>query len=347
MDWKNIFRKRAPRAQPSLLINTPRRANPPLPARAGHIATAPQRSRPAAKDAPGALSDQMANLGALLAAWRKVKANHGSAGVDGVSLQEFEKNLRANLEALSNELTRGAYRPQPVKRVYVPKPSGGARPLAILAVKDRIVQRALYDLIAPRFDRQFLDCSFGFREGRSRHDAVARVVDLRERGLRWVVDGDIKQCFENLDHRLLMSRVRSQVRDDRVLQLIEQWLKARVFNELDGRDLTVGTYQGGVLSPLLANIYLHAFDAALTRQRYNLIRYADDWLILCGSEPQARAALEAATRALSELRLAINPYKTRVVTFDQGFRFVGTFFVRSEHFDLSPSDTRPPFLDRG
>lgn len=279
--------------------------------------------------------EQLTDLGALFAAWRKVRANHGSAGVDGVTIQEFEKNLRGNLEELARELRKGNYCPQPVKRVYVPKPSGGTRPLAILAVKDRIAQRALFDLLAPRFDQKFLDCSFGFREGRSAQDAVTRVVEARQRGLRWLVDGDIKDCFERIDHARLLRALRTEVHDARILKLIEQWLKANIFNELVGRDLTVGTFQGGILSPLLANVYLHAFDEALTRAGFTLVRYADDWLILCTKKAAAEAALETATHALERLRLAINPYKTRIVHFDQGFRFVGFFFIRDECFNLS------------
>jgi RNA-directed DNA polymerase len=331
MDWKNIFKRRGSHTPSSVVIVTPRASV------SRHSDN--RRRAPRSQQVTDVQIDQIASLDRLLEAWRKVKANHGSAGVDGVTIQAYERNLRANLEQLAEALKHGRYHPQPVKRIYVPKPSGGARPLAILAVEDRIVQRALYDLIAPRFERQFLDCSFGFREGRSTQDAVRRIVELRQRGLRWVVDGDIKNCFEAIDHARLMRMIHAEVRDTGILRLIEAWLKARVLNELERRDLSVGTFQGGVLSPLLANIYLHTFDVALTQARYDLVRYADDWLILCSSQRNAQAALSAAIRALDELQLAINPYKTRVVNFDQGFKFVGTFFVRDEHFDLSPSSS--------
>lgn len=276
---------------------------------------------------------RLTQFASLLDAWRKVKANHGTAGVDGVTIEQFEKNLRANLEQLAKRLKQDRYEPQPVKRIYVPKPRGGSRPLAILAVQDRIVQRALYDVIAPRFEEKFLDCSFGFREGRSTQDAVGRVVELQQRGLHWVVDGDIKDCFENLEHRRLMRAVQEDIRDKRILSLIEQWLKAKIFNELDGRD--VGTFQGGILSPLLANVYLHTFDVRLTQAHYNLVRYADDWLILCKNEKQAEAGFDLAVQVLEELRLAVNPYKTRIVSFEQGLQFVGRFFVRDENYPLS------------
>jgi len=176
----------------------------------------------------------------------------------------------------------------------------------------------------------------GFREGRSTQDAVNAILHLRDEGRRWVVDGDIKDCFENLDHRLLMRLVSREVKEAQVLGLIEKWLKAQVFNDLYGRDPAAGTFQGGVLSPLLANVYLHEFDQAMTRARLPLVRYADDWVIMNARKLEAQEALEAATQALGRLQLPINPYKTRIVHLNQGFRFVGVFFVRNEYFRLSP-----------
>ncbi len=280
------------------------------------------------------LSDGLQNPAILLSAWRRVRANRGGAGVDGVTIREFEKNLQRNLESLAKEIKHGAYRPQPVQRVYVPKPRGGMRPLAILTIRDRIVQRALHDLIAPIFEPEFLDVSFGFREGRSTRDAAARVRALHQRGLEWVVDGDIKDCFENIDHRLLLKFVGEKVSDASVVRLIEQFLRAHIFNEMNGRDPSVGTYQGAILSPLLCNVYLHRFDVALMRARCHLVRYADDWLIVCKSKGEAEHALRLATHELEKLSLAINPYKTRLVTFAQGFMFLGTFFVRDEVYEI-------------
>ncbi len=276
----------------------------------------------------------------LRRAWRKVKANGGGPGVDGESLRTFEADLRNNLSDLQASLRSGHYQPQPVRRVWVPKPSGGNRPLAILALRDRIAQRVVYDALAPLYEGKFLDCSFGFREGRSTRDAVEAIIRWRDQGQRWVVDGDIKDCFENLDHRLLMTLVRRDVKDRQVLQLIEAWLQAQVFNDLQGRDPAAGTFQGGVLSPLLANVYLHEFDRTMTRAGKRLVRYADDWVILCAKKSEAQEALEAAAAALGRLRLAVNPYKTRVVNFDQGFSFVGVFFVRNEFYPLSPGVNR-------
>ncbi len=322
-----------PPSTPAKPHAAPRHETPPRALGAG--SHSPRSAAPTPADSHKGLGLGCFTYENLLRAWRKVKANGGAAGVDGQTLREFERNLRGNLEALARELRRGEYQPQPVRRVYVPKLNDEWRPLAILTVRDRITQRALYDAIAPLYERKFLDCSFGFREGRSLHDAIAVVAQERDEGKRWVVDGDIKDCFEQIDHRLLMQMLARDVHDRQLLWLIEQWLGAQVFNDLRDRKPNVGTFQGGVISPLLANIYLHAFDVELTQAGLTLLRYADDWIILTSKKTQAEAALEQAARALERLRLAINPYKTRVVNFDQGFTFLGVFFVRNEYFYLA------------
>lgn len=265
-------------------------------------------------------------------AWRKVRANGGGPGVDGETLRAFEAELRANLDALQGELATGTYKPQTVRRVYVPKSNGDWRPLGILTVRDRIAQRVVYDAVAPLYESKFLDCSYGFREGRSLQDAVTAVVRYRDVGQRWVVDGDIKDCFERIDHRLLMQMITRDVHDKRLLHLIDGWLAAQVFNELDGKRARVGTFQGGVISPLLANVYLNAFDMELTRNGLALVRYADDWVILSMKKFQAEQALDQAARALEKLKLVLNPHKTRVVHFDEGFAFLGVSFVGAKHF---------------
>lgn len=271
----------------------------------------------------------------LRKAWRRVRANGGGPGVDQMTIEQFEKELEANLASLQRQLVRGEYRPQPVKRVLVPKPQGGLRPLAILTLHDRIVQRVVHDRIAPVFEARFLDCSCGFRPGRSVQDAVNRVITYRDQGCRWVLDADIKDCFQRIDHRLLMRFVSAEVKDRQLLSLIEQWLKARIFNELGGREaLAVGTAQGAVLSPLLANVYLDRFDRAMVKGGYRLVRYADDLLVLARSKEEAQRALDATARALDPLRLNLNPYKTKITHFDEGFLFLGVFFLRNEHFYL-------------
>lgn len=287
----------------------------------------------------GSLMAQICAPENLEHAWRKVRANKGMPGVDGESIRDFEQDLRENLNHLRRGLLRGEYQPQMVRRAWIPKANGGMRPLAILTLRDRIAQRAVYDVLAPMYERRFLACSYGFREGRSLHDAAEAVMRWRDEGRHWVIDGDIKDCFESLDHGLLMEMLQRDIGDPLLLDLIQRWLKARIFNEMGsagpgGRD--AGTFQGGVLSPLLCNVYLHPFDQVMEKLGLALVRYADDWVILCGHKAEAQSALEVAGETLARLRLAVNPYKTRIVHFDQGFAFLGVFFVRRERFYLSP-----------
>jgi group II intron reverse transcriptase/maturase len=279
---------------------------------------------------------QVCSVENLTRAWRKVKTNGGAAGVDNVTVQDFERDLAGNLERLRRDLVSGRYQPQLVRRVWIPKSSGGRRPLAILAVRDRIAQRLAYDALAPAYERGFLDCSYGFREGRSRQDAADAVARRRDEGLRWVVDGDIRECFDTLDHDVLLAILGRGVSDPAMMDLIRKWLKARVMHDLESQPRAAGVFQGGAISPLLCNIYLHPFDLVMTRLGLALVRYADDWVVLCAKKSDAEAALQAAAETLARLRLAINPYKTRIVHFDQGFAFLGTFFVRSKRYDLSP-----------
>jgi len=273
----------------------------------------------------------------LLHAFRRVRANGGGPGVDKESLNDFEAHLEANLRDVQDALRQGRYRPQPVRRVWVPKASGGQRPLAILTIRDRIVQRVVYDTLAPLYDPVFLDCSYGFRAKRSLQDAVASVCRHRDQGRCWVVDGDIKSCFDAIDHDLLMGMLAERVSDQSLLRLIRGWLKADVLSGRERCRPMMGACQGGVLSPLLCNIYLHGFDKAITEAGLALVRYADDWLILCERRSECDRALALAAQSLGRLRLTVNPYKTRIVHFDQGFAFLGVFFLRNEHHYLSPS----------
>jgi group II intron reverse transcriptase/maturase len=270
---------------------------------------------------------------ALRRAWRQVRASGGGPGVDGVSIRAFETNLEAELADLGRELDRGIYRPRGVRRVFVPKPKEGLRPLAVWALRDRVAQRAVYNYLEPVFEPQFLDCSYGFRPGRSVQMAVAEVLAARDEGLRWVLDTDVKDCFDSIRPDLLMGMVRQQVRDKKLLCLLEAWLQARILN-VQGQMQTAGTAQGGVLSPLLCNVYLHPFDRAVTGQGLRLVRYADDLVVLCRRRQEVLAAEEAVRRALTPLHLELNRHKTQVVHFDQGFKFLGVFFLRSEHFWL-------------
>ena len=270
---------------------------------------------------------------ALHRAWRQVRASGGGPGVDGESIRAFESDLEVKLAELGQELGKGTYRPRGVRRVFVPKPKGGLRPLAIWTLRDRVAQRAVYNYLEPTFESQFLDCSHGFRPGRSVQTAVDAVLTGRDAGLRWVLDADIKDCFDEIRPDLLMRLVRQQVRDKVILRLLTGWLKARILN-VRGQARAAGTAQGGVLSPLLCNVYLHPFDEALTGQGLRLVRYADDLVVLCRRRREAQAARQVVQRQLGRLHLKLNPHKTQVVHFDEGFKFLGVFFLRNEHFWL-------------
>jgi group II intron reverse transcriptase/maturase len=267
-------------------------------------------------------------------AWRAVRANGGGAGTDGVDIRAFEVHLETELAVLARELSDGGYVPRGVRRILIPKRNEGLRPLAIWTLRDRVAQRAVYEAIEPRFEPGFLACSHGFRPGRSVQTAIADIVAGRNQGLRWVVDADIKDCFDSIAPDLLLAMVRQQLKDPTLLHALESWLQAGVLTAT-GAIRPAGTAQGGVLSPLLCNVYLHQFDVEITGQALHLVRYADDLVVLCRRRAEAQAAQQSVATALKRLRLQLNPHKTRLVSFDDGFKFLGVFFLRNEHFNLS------------
>lgn len=272
---------------------------------------------------------------ALQQAWRAVKQAKGGPGVDGVTIAQFDARLEEELATLQAELASGAYRPRPLRQVLVPKAGEGMRGLAIWALRDRVAQRVVYDLIAPVFEPYFLPCSFGYRPGLGVEQAVQRVIDHRNANLRWVVDADIMHCFDAIDERRLFGMVRQRVRDRLVLRYIEQWLKVQLLSSLDGKPRRAGASQGSVLSPLLANIYLHPLDQALTARGLALVRYADDFVICCRRRTDAQAAQMQAQATLRRLGLTLHPQKTQIVHFDQGFAWLGHFFIRNEYHRLA------------
>jgi group II intron reverse transcriptase/maturase len=190
------------------------------------------------------------------------------------------------------------------------------------------------DCIEPYFERHFLPCSFGYRPGRSIAQVVQVIIAHRQAHRRWVANIDIKDCFDSLNPDLLLHFVHQQVTDPLILKLIKAWLSAQIFNEMSGVKATAGASQGAVISPLLSNVYLHQVDVLLAQQQYALIRYADNMLICCRQKGEAEQALQAAAGALKQVRLEINPHKSGVVHFDQGFQFLGVFFLRNEYFQL-------------
>lgn len=266
----------------------------------------------------------------LLAGWYKVRDNRGCGGTDGVTLADFESALDAQIVGLQREVLGGSYRPRPLLRAWMLKPNGARRGLAIPAVRDRVAQSAVAQLLEPVFEAEFEDCSFAYRQGRSVKRALERVARLRDEGYVWVVDADITAFFDNIDHDLLLREVARLVKDEGLLRLLRLWLEAEVQEE-DGRltRMTQGVPQGSPVSPLLANLFLDHLDDAMLDADLRLVRYADDFLVLCRSEARARDALALTEGVLERLRLRLNPAKTRVVDFDGGFRFLGARFVRS------------------
>jgi RNA-directed DNA polymerase len=289
----------------------------------------------AAKQSKGrrfhALYDRIYRDDILWEAWERVRANRGAAGVDGVTLALVEAyGVERLLIELREDLHAGNYRPQPVLRVEIPKPDGSKRPLGIPTVKDRVCQQAAKLVLEPIFEADFLDCSFGFRPKRSATDAMERLRVGFIEGNTFVFEADIVDFFGSIDHDRLLGLVGERVSDRRVLKLLRQWLRAGVLDNGVFTESVTGTPQGGVISPLLANIFLHVFDAAWEKRGTGkIVRYADDFVVLCKSQGQAEQAQRRATAILGDLGLALHPEKTKVVDLregKQGFDFLGCYF---------------------
>ena len=276
-----------------------------------------------------ALYDRMFRPDVLWRAWTEVRANGGSAGVDGITIDETEKEVQEFLAVIAAELKSGKYRPKPVLRVHIPKPDGTTRPLGIPTVKDRVVQQAAKIVLEPIFEADFRDTSYGFRPKRGAHQALAKVKGSLVRG--WsVVDADIKGYFDSIDHELLLTLLKRRISDRRALKLIRGWLCAGVVENGVLEPTEVGSPQGGVISPLLANIFLHVLDVWWERDFSHLghiVRYADDFVIVCEKEYLAKQALSAVTQILCRLKLTLHPVKTRIVNMgSEGFDFLGFHF---------------------
>jgi retron-type reverse transcriptase len=289
-------------------------------------------------------------------AWAAVRANKGGPGVDGVTLARWERNLESNLSRLSEQVRTNTYHPNRPKRFWVARKDGGWRELSRLTVADKVLQRAVLNVLEAPFEARFLNCSHGYRPNRSTATAIQQVLGYRDRGLGWVLDADITACFDSLDHELLMGLLRRVVDDWHILNLTALWLKAGTGRKSQipkaqkpkGQTPTVeeggekpptpkspsakvGVPMGGVLSPLWCNVYLHQLDARLTSAGWRLIRYADDFVVLTGSEAGAHEARAATERALADLRLTLSERKTQVTSFEAGFDFLGVRFYRDTY----------------
>jgi len=263
----------------------------------------------------------------LWQAWLLVQRKKACAGADGVSVEQFRDGARSRIHALSHKLSAGKYTPYPLKQFVVPKPDGGTRTLTVPTVLDRIVQRAALTALEPFLEASFLSSSYAYRTGRSVKQAVLAVSALRAEGYQWVVHIDVKDCFDSIDWQVLFSRL-TAFADPRLRLLIKKWLSAPRIGTAVSYPVK-GLPQGGVLSPALCNLVLNDFDLAMHRAGIPEVRYADDCLLFAKSERESRAILLVAADALRQVKLELNTHKSEIVTFDGGFRFLGTLFVKS------------------
>ena len=278
------------------------------------------------------LIDKVIDPSTLQRGWQRVAANAGAAGVDRVSVARFARHAPERLGRLAQELKAGSYRPQAVRRVEIPKGDGGSRPLGIPTVTDRVVQAAVLEVIEPIFESRFAPGSYGFRPGRGCKDALRDVQQALDSGLLHVVDADLKGYFDSIPHAGLLARLHERVKDGSVLRLVERFLHQQVMSDVASWTPEAGTPQGAVLSPLLANIYLHPLDVLMRDVGARMVRYADDFVVLCASAEAAQAALERVRQWVAAAGLTLHPEKTRIADLSQtggyfdylGYRFMAT-----------------------
>jgi RNA-directed DNA polymerase len=286
------------------------------------------------------LIDKVGSLRNLRSAFAQVKRNRGSAGVDRTTIGMFEAHLEENLKRLSESLNKGEYGPQAVRRVWIDKPgSREKRPLGIPTVRDRVVQTALRHVLEPIFDRDFAAQSYGFRPERGSKDALRRVAQLLKAGYVYVVDADLQSYYDTIPRQPLLEQVRSKISDSKVLELLERYLDQDVMEGAKHWTPERGTPQGAVISPLLSNIYLDPLDHHMAQLGYEMVRYADDFVLLCRSQSEAQKALAEVTAWITAAGLRLHPDKTRIVDATQpgGFDFLGYHFERGHRWPSAKS----------
>ena len=278
--------------------------------------------------------------GLMLECFKAVKRNRGAAGIDKVSIKMFEANLADNLRALMRDLKTGSFEPYPLRRVFIPKNETEVRPLGIPAVRDRVAQEVVRRLLNPIFEPLFHPASFGFRQKRNCHMALEAVLELHDEGYSFVLDADIKGFFDNLSHQIIMQKVAERVADGNILRLVEKFLTSGVMDNGIFKPTTIGTPQGGVVSPLLANIVLNHLDWQLDRAGLRFVRYADDFVVLCQTPDKAKEALALVEQVLDGgLGLQLSREKTKVTSFGKGYAFLG-FTLSSRSRRMRPKSVK-------
>ncbi len=269
------------------------------------------------------------NHSLLSQAFQKVKANHGCAGVDGVTIKSFGNHLNENLHVLEYEISSRTYFPLPLLRILVDKGkgTGETRALSIPTVRDRVAQSAVLILIEPILDKEFENCSFAYRKGRSVKDAVMKLKKYYEQGYKWVVDSDIDAFFDNVDHTILLKKFNTIIHDETIRWLVAQWIAAEIWDGTKLTKLEKGIPQGSPISPILANLFLDELDEAMLKAGYKFVRYADDYIVVCKNPEKAKDALRLSKEILKRLHLHLD--EEEITTFDAGFKYLGVIFLRS------------------
>jgi len=273
------------------------------------------------------LIERVMDMDNLVEAWQRVAENQGAAGVDQISVRRFARHWEENLRRIRDLVWTNRYKPARLRRTVIPKSRGGGqRLIAIPILADRVLQRAVLNVVDDLFDREFLECSYGYRQGRGLRQAVAALLQYRDQGLKWVLEADIDDCFDSLDHELLAGFLHEKL-DPMVMDLMRGWLRVGCRFRKPDRGIALGM----PVSPLCCNIYLHRLDWELVRNRWAMVRYADDFVVCCAGQRQAEQAYRVVADVLQSLRLRPEPTKTRVSSFDRGFEFLGVRFYRDTY----------------